>query len=201
MQLLHIDSSILGGNSVSRQISAAVVARMQALHPGLTVRSRDLVAAPIPYLTGAYLAGQGAEVQHDQAMQENLDLGGAVMAEFLAADIVVVGSPMYNFTVPSQLKSWVDRVLVAGKTFHYTETGPKGLAGGKRVILALSRGGFYGPGKPAAPLEHQESYLRGTFGFMGLPDAEVIVAEGIATGPEQRQKALAEALEAAAKLN
>lgn len=200
MRLLHIDSSILGGNSVSRTISAAVVARMQALHPGLTVHARDLVAAPIPYLTGSYLAGQSAEVQHDQAMQENLDLGGAVMAEFLAADIVVVGSPMYNFTIPSQLKSWIDRVLVAGKTFHYTETGPKGLAGGKRVILALSRGGFYGPGKPAAPLEHQESYLRGTFGFMGLPNAEVIVAEGIATGLEQRQKALAEALAAAAKL-
>ncbi len=201
MQLLHIDSSILGGNSVSRAISAAVVARMQVLHPDLTAHTRDLGAEPVPYLTGAYLAGQSAEVQHDQAMQENLDLGGAVMAEFLAADIVVVGSPMYNFTIPSQLKSWVDRLVVAGKTFHYTETGPVGLAGGKRVILALSRGGFYGPGKPAAPLEHQESYLRGTFGFMGLPNAEVIVAEGIATGPEQRQKALAEALEAAAKLN
>ena len=200
MKLLHIDSSILGANSVSRAISAAAVARLRAVHDGVEVHRRDLAASPIHHLSGAYLAGQQADVQHDQAMQEDLSLGGAVLAEFLAADIVVAGVPMYNFTIPSQFKAWVDRVMVAGRTFHYTATGPVGLAGGKRVILALSRGGFYGPGAPAALFEHQESYLRAAFGFMGLPDVEVILAEGIATGAEQREKALDAALAQAARL-
>jgi FMN-dependent NADH-azoreductase len=200
MKLLHIDSSILGNNSVSRAISAAVVARLQGVHDSLDVQYRDVVASPLTHLSGAYLAGQSPDVQHDQALQEDLTLGGAVLAEFLAADIVVVGAPMYNFTIPSQLKSWVDRVLVAGKTFHYTATGPEGLAGGKRVILALSRGGFYGPGTPAAAAEHQESYLRAVFGFIGLPNPEVIVAEGVATGAEQRTKALDAALQQASAL-
>ena len=201
MKLLHVDSSILGTSSVSRAISAAAVARLRAVHHGLEVTYRDLVAAPIPGLTGAYLAGQAPDVQHDQAMQENLALGGAVLAEFLAADLVVLGAPMYNFAVPSQLKAWIDRVVVAGKTFHYTETGPKGLAGGKRVILALSRGGFYGAGTPTAAFDHQESYLRTVFGFIGLPDVTVIRAEGLATGPEPRQKALDAALAEAAALS
>ena len=200
MKLLHIDSSILGDNSVSRTISAAIVSRLRETHDGLEVQYRDLAATPLSHLSGAYLAGQGPDVQHDQAMQEDLSLGGAVLAEFLGADIVVIGVPMYNFTIPSQLKSWIDRVMVAGKTFHYTESGPEGLAGGKRVILALSRGGFYGPGTPAAAYEHQESYLRTVFGFMGVSDITVIHAEGVATGAEQRQKALDEALRQAAQL-
>lgn len=201
MKLLHIDSSILGGNSVSRAISAAVVARLRELHDGVEVQYRDLAASPLSHLSGSYLAGQSASVQHDQAMQEDLSLGGTALAEFLIADIVVLGSPMYNFTVPSQLKSWIDRVMVAGKTFRYTEAGPQGLAGGKRVVLALSRGGHYGPGLPAAPFEHQESYLRGVFGFMGLPGVEVICAEGVATGPENREKALNAAMAQAAQLS
>ena len=200
MKLLHIDSSILGDNSVSRAISAAIVSRLRDTHDGLEVQRRDLAETPVSHLSGAYLAGQGADVQHDQAMQEDLSLGGAVLAEFLAADIVVIGAPMYNFSIPSQLKAWIDRVLVAGKTFHYTEAGPKGLAGGKRVVLALSRGGFYAAGSPYAAFEHQESYLRGAFRFIGLPDIEVIHAEGVATGAEQRQKALDEALRQAARL-
>ena len=200
MKLLHIDSSILGDNSVSRAISAAVVARLRDIHAGLDVQRRDLVSSPISHLSGAYLAGQSADVQHDQALQEDVSLGGAALAEFLAAESVVIGAPMYNFTVPSQLKSWIDRVLVAGKTFHYTATGPQGLAGGKRVIIGLSRGGFYGPGAPAAPFEHQESYLRSAFAFIGLPDLVSIRAVGVATGPEQRRKALDEALQQVAEL-
>jgi FMN-dependent NADH-azoreductase len=200
MKLLHIDSSILGDNSASRAITAAAVARLRTLHPDAEVQRRDLAAHPVGPLTGAYLAGQSAAVQHDQAMQEDLELGGAVLDEFLAADIVVLGAPMYNLGIPAQLKAWVDRIIIAGKTFHYTETGPKGLAGGKRVVLALARGGFYGPGTPAAAVEHSESYLRAVLGFIGLPEIEVIVAEGIATGPEQRQKALDNALAQAAAL-
>lgn len=200
MKLLHVDSSILGDNSVSRAITAAAVARLRTLHPDVEVQRRDLVAHPVAPLTGAYLAGQSAAVQHDQAMQEDLELGGAVLSEFLAADIVVLGAPLYNLGIPAQLKAWIDRIVVAGKTFHYTETGAKGLAGGKRVVLALARGGFYGPGSPYAAMEHCESYLRAMLGFIGLPDIEAIVAEGIATGAEQRQKALDAALAQAAAL-
>ena len=200
MNLLHIDSSILGANSVSRALSAAVVARLRELHSGLEVQYRDLAAAPIAHLSGAYLAGQNADVKHDQALQEDLTLGGAALAEFLAADQVVLGVPMYNFTIPSQLKSWVDRVLIAGKTFRYTAGGPEGLAGGKHVVLALSSGGFYGPGSPSAPFQHQESYLRAVFTFMGVTRIDVIHAEGVAVGPEQRQKSLDAALDQAAHL-
>ena len=190
MKLLHVDSSILGENSVSRAISAAAVAQLKQLDPGLEVTYRDLAANPIRHLSGAYLAGKDANEKHDQALQEDVDLGGAALAEFLAADIVVVGSPMYNFTIPSQLKSWVDMILVAGKTFHYTDHGPEGLAGGKRVILALSRGGIYSAGAPHAGFDHQESYLRAVFTFMGITDIEVLCAEGVAFGPEKRREAL-----------
>ena len=200
MKLLHVDSSILGDNSVSRKVSAAIVAHLVEGHPGTKVTTRDLAAAPISHLSGAYLAGQNPEVKHDQAMQEDIDLGGAAMAEFLGADIVVIGCPMYNFAIPSQLKAWIDRICVAGKTFRYTEKGPEGLAGGKRIIIAASRGGFYGQGTPHATFEHQTSYLRAVFGFLGINNVEVIEAEGIALGAEQRDKALANALGAAGQL-
>ncbi|ORE97798.1 FMN-dependent NADH-azoreductase [Aurantimonas sp. 22II-16-19i] len=200
MKLLHLDSSILGENSVSRALSRAAVERLVSENPGIEVSYRDLVAEPISHLTGRYLAGQSASVQHDQALQEDLALGGRVLEEFLAADVVVIGVALYNFTVSSQLKAWVDRVAVAGKTFRYTEAGPEGLAGDKRVILTIARGGFYGAGTPAASFEHAETYLRTVFGFFGVTDLEVIVAEGIATGPEQREKATNDALGAIAGL-
>ena len=193
MKLLHIDSSILGANSVSRELSAAVVARFQSLHGDLEVIRRDLIETPVAHLTGAYLAGQSADVQHDQAMQEELTLGGAVLAEFMAADIVVVGSPLYNLTIPSQLKAWMDRIVVAGKTFRYTPNGPEGLVHGKRLVLVLSRGGFYGPTSPRHSFEHGESYLKSMFTFIGLAHPDVVVAEGLAVNAEQRQKALEEA--------
>lgn len=199
MKLLHIDSSILAEASVSRRISAAVVARLQAGNPGLDVTYRDLAAAPIPHLSGAYLAGQSADVKHDQALQEDLDLGGRALAEFQAADVVVIGVPMYNFAVPSQLKAWVDRILVAGKTFRYTASGAEGLVHGKRVILAVSRGGMY-ENTPASAVEHQVSWLRAVFNFIGVTDIETVLAEGIAYGPEQREKALSAALTEAAAL-
>ncbi|MFC0410331.1 FMN-dependent NADH-azoreductase [Roseomonas elaeocarpi] len=194
MKLLHLDSSILGENSVSRALSHAAVERLKNEIPGLEVTYHDLVANPIAHLTGRYLAGQSADVQHDQALQEDLSLGGRVLEEFLAADIVVIGVALYNFGVPSQLKAWIDRVTVAGKTFRYTEKGPEGLAGNKRVILTVSRGGFYGPGTPAAPFEHAEHYLRAVLAFLGITQPEVIVAEGVATGAEQREKAKQDAL-------
>jgi FMN-dependent NADH-azoreductase len=195
MNLLHLDSSILGGNSVSRTLSAAVAARLRATIPGLHEVYRDLAAHPVPHLSGAYLAaGQSTEGGHDPALAADLALGGQVMEEFLAADIVVIGVALYNFTISTQLKAWIDRILVAGKTFRYTEKGPEGLVGNKRVILAVARGGLYGEGAPAASFEHAESYLRAVFGFLGVFKPEVIIAEGLAMGPEQRENAVAGAL-------
>ena len=151
------------------------------------------------HLSGSHLAAsQGAAPPPD--LQQDIATGQAVLDEFLAADIVVLGAPMYNFTIPSQLKAWIDRVVVAGKTFKYGAQGPEGLAGNKRMIVAISRGGYYGPGTPAAALEHLETYLRGVFGFIGVAKLEFISADGIQVGPEHREKALASALQAATKL-
>jgi FMN-dependent NADH-azoreductase len=200
MKLLHIDSSVLGPHSVSRQVSAAIVERLRKATPGLNVVNRDLTLTPLAHLSGHHLAaGQGAAA--DEALQQDLAAGQAVLEEFLAADIVVLGAPMYNFTVPSQLKAWIDRILVAGKTFKYDAQGVKGLAGNKRVIVAISRGGFYGTGTPAAVGEHLETYLRWVFGFIGVANPEFISADGIQTGPEHREKALAGALQAATNLH
>ena len=120
-------------------------------------------------------------------------LSAKVLDEFLAADIVVVGAPIYNFGVPSQLKAWIDRLLVAGKTFRHSESGVEGLASGKRVIIASSRGGIYSEGAPAASAEHQETYLRSVFAFIGIPDIEIVRAEGVAIGPEPKAAAIAAA--------
>ena len=190
MKLLHVDSSILGPGSVSRQLSAEIVAAERKLHPGLDVIYRDLAAEPVGHLSGAHLAASQGAIPEAAPLQRDFAAGQAALEEFLAAGIVVVGAPMYNFGVPSQLKAWIDRLAVAGKTFRYSEKGAEGLAGGKRVIVASSRGGFYGPQTPIAFLDHQENYLRGIFGFFGITDVTFIRAEGIALGPDQRAKAI-----------
>ena len=187
MKLLHIDTSIQGGNSVSRRVSAAIVDRLRETIPNLLVTYRDLASAPLPHLSVPPGSPQGAEAD-----------GQAAIDEFLAADIVVIGAPMYNFTILSQLKAWIDRILVAGKTFRYGEKGVEGLAGDKRVIIAISRGGLYGAGMPAAAAEHVETYLRTVFAFIGVANPEIIVAEGILVG--QREKAVAGALQEATSL-
>jgi FMN-dependent NADH-azoreductase len=174
MTILHLDSSITGDASVSRQVSAAIVASLTAADPQAVVR-RDLAADPLPHLTLDALADT------------------AVLDEFLAAHTVVIGAPMYNFSLPTQLKAWIDRVLIAGRTFRYTAQGPEGLVHGKRVIVALARGGFYEAGSPAAAFEHLETYLRTAFGFIGILP-EFVAADGIATGPDGREAALAKAL-------
>jgi len=199
MKLLHIDSSVLGPHSVSRKVSAAIVDRLRQATPGLEIVYRDLTTIPLSHLSGSHLAAaQGAAPE--AALLQDLAAGQAVLDEFLAADIVVLGAPMYNFTIPSQLKAWIDRIVVAGKTFKYGAQGAEGLAGNKRVIIAISRGGFYGAGTPAAALEHLETYLRGVFGFIGVANPEFIFADGVQVGPEHREKALASALLAATNL-
>ncbi|MBD8634768.1 NAD(P)H-dependent oxidoreductase [Stenotrophomonas sp. CFBP 13725] len=181
MKLLHIDASALGDNSVSRQLSAAVVGRFKDSATDLDVAYRDLDANPIPHLRGSSLAQLDATETAD-AQQ--------VLEQFLAADVVVIGAPMYNFSIPSTLKAWIDRVAVAGKTFKYTEAGPVGLAGGKRVIIVSSRGGIY----TDSPADFQEPLLRQVFAFMGINDVEFVRAEGIAYSPKHREEAIAAAL-------
>jgi len=193
MKLLHVDSSILGQGSVSRTVSAEIAAALRASHPGLDVTYRDLATDPIGHLTGMHLAAlQGVPVV-DPAIERDVRAGQAALEEFLAADIVVIGAPMYNFTIPSQLKAWIDRLAVAGKTFRYTQKGPEGLAGGKKVIIASSRGGFFGPGTATAGFDHQETYLRALFGFLGVTDLSFVRAEGVALGPDARAQAIAAA--------
>lgn len=179
MKLLHIDSSALGGYSVSRQLTADIVAELKRATPNLAIRYHDLAAQPLPHWTPVADASDPAAV-----------LGTEMLEEFLAADVVVIGAPMYNFAISSQLKAWLDRILVAGKTFRYTANGPEGLADGKRVIVASSRGGFYGKDTPAAAMDFQEPYLRAAFAFIGIHDVEFVRAEGIAIGDEQKAAAL-----------
>ena len=148
MTVLKIDSSITGEQSVSRQLTAAALAQLIVERPGAAVVVRDLVGQPLDHLTLAAFAETD------------------VLDKFLAADTVIIGAPMYNFGIPSQLKAWIDRITIAGKTFHYTAEGrPEGLVGDKKVIVAISRGGFYEAG---GAMEHVETYLKGVFGFLGI---------------------------------
>ena len=175
MTILHIDSSISGENSASRQLTKSLVDQLKTSQWREQVVYRDLAANPLPHLTFDAFADT------------------AVLDEFLAADTVVIGAPMYNFTLPTQLKAWIDRLAIAGTTFHYTENGPEGLVKDKRVIIALARGGLYGEGSPAAALEHLETYLRGMFNFIGV-EPEFVAADGLAISPEQRAQSISEAL-------
>jgi FMN-dependent NADH-azoreductase len=190
MKLLHIDSSILGEGSVSRQLTARLVSAARARHGGVEVTYRDLVAQPVGHLTGAHLAAAQGAKPESPTLQQDVQAGQSDLDTFLAADVIVVGAPMYNFGIPSQLKAWIDRIAVAGKTFRYTDKGPEGLAGGKKMYVVSSRGGFYGSETPAAFLDHQETYLRGLFGFLGITDIRFIRAEGLAVGDDHRARAL-----------
>jgi FMN-dependent NADH-azoreductase len=186
MRLLHVDSSILGEHSVSRALSAEIVEAERQRTPGLAVIYRDLAAEPLQHISGAHLAARpDAPAEH----QRDVERGQADLEEFLASDIVVIGVPMYNFSVPSQLKEWIDRLSVKGKTFSYSEQGPRGLAGGKRVIIASSRGGLYAAETARAALDHQETYLRAIFEFFGITDITFIRAEGV-NMPEHRQTSI-----------
>jgi FMN-dependent NADH-azoreductase len=201
MQILHIDSSILGDHSVTRQLSAAIVARLRALAPTATVTHRDVAATPLPQFTGAVATGRGVPAdQRSPAVQADVAILDQVVAEVFAADTLVIGAPMYNFGIPSQLKAWLDALAVAGTTFRFGPTGAEGLLGGRRVIIASARGGLYGADTPLASLDHQETHLRGFFGFLGITDVEVIRAEGVMMGPEIKQQALAAALRQTAEL-
>ncbi|MEK1838749.1 FMN-dependent NADH-azoreductase [Pseudomonas sp. NPDC089918] len=191
MKLLHIDSSILGDNSASRQLSGEVVKTWQAAEPGVVVTYRDLAADAISHFSATTLvaAGTAAELRN-AAQQHEADLSAQALAEFIAADAVVIAAPMYNFTIPTQLKAWIDRIAVAGQTFRYTEAGPEGLCGGKKVVIVSTSGGLH-VGQPTGTAH--EDYLKVLFGFLGITDIEFVRAHGLAYGDEVRTKAMSDA--------
>jgi FMN-dependent NADH-azoreductase len=192
MKLLHIDSSILGDNSVTRLLTQRIVTEWQASHAGTSVEHLDLAVNAPTHLSADSLGFRlpaGSTDLSDVQRRENA-VSEALVSQFLAADVVVIGAPMYNFAIPTQLKGWIDRIAQAGRTFKYTEKGPVGLAGGKTVIVAVGRGGVYSNSEGGRAMEHQESYLAVLFGFLGVTDVRFVRAEGIAMGAEAKAKAL-----------
>jgi FMN-dependent NADH-azoreductase len=191
MKLLHLDSSILGGHSVSRALTQEVVEALRLAEPVVDVTYRDLAARHGLQTDGALLgARMTAAEERTPEQRELLAQADVVMAEFLAADTLVIGAPMYNFSIPSQLKSWIDLVTVAGVTFRYGADGVQGLAGGKRAIVVATAGGQHA-GQPTGSAHI--GYLRLLLGFLGIRDIRVITAEGLAMGPAVREPALADA--------
>lgn len=185
MTILHIDSSISGEDSVSRDITRAIVTELVTEQKDAKVEYRDLVADPLDHLT---LPAFGEQDSQD------------VLAQFKAADTVVIGAPMYNFTIPSQLKAWIDRIAVAGETFRYTETGAEGLMGDKRVIVAIARGGLYGEESGQRSVEHAERYLQSVLGFLGITDITFVIAEGLKISEDAAKAAIAAAHDHVRKL-
>jgi FMN-dependent NADH-azoreductase len=194
MKLLHIDSSPLDGRSASRRLTRQTVDAYLAADPSIEVEHLDLVRDAPSHLDGDSLGARlGADAaEPTEAQRREHAHTERLLAQFLAADVVVLGAPMYNFSVPSQLKAWIDRIAQAGRTFRYTANGPEGLAGGKTVVVVSTRGGLYA-GLPAEAMDHQESYLRSVFGFLGIGDVRFVRAEGLNLGDARRSQALAEA--------
>ena len=195
MKLLHIDSSILGTNSVTRQLTASIAAQWQASHPGTTVEHLDLAVATPSHLSAESLGFRLglADATLTAAQRAENAVSEQLVQQFLNADVIVIGAPLYNFSIPTQLKAWIDRIAQAGRTFKYTEKGPVGLAGGKTVIVASGRGGIYSTTEGARAMEHQESYLSVVLGFLGITDVRFVRAEGVAMGPAPKAAALASA--------
>ena len=188
--LLQIRSSLFSDQGQSSQLADQYVARWQAAHPDGTVVTRDLAANPIPHLTaerfGAFTTPAEQRTTEQQAVVAESD---ALIAELRAADVVVLGLPLYNFGMPSTLKAYIDHIARAGETFRYTANGPEGLLGGRQVRVFATRGGLYA----GTPLDTQSSYLRNFLAFLGITDVEFIYAEGLAMGDEKRKSALSQA--------
>lgn len=197
--ILVLNSSVMADDSVSKVLVEEAVAELLEKNPGAQVVRHDLGEQPIPHLDSATVAGVRG-VPQSAAETAARTLSDKLIAELRAADALVVGAPMYNFSIPTGLRSWFDYVLRAGETFQYTESGPKGLLENKQVILIESRGGLYSEG-PAQSMDFQEPYLRTLFGFMGLNDVVFIHAEKIGFGPEAREAAMAGAKEEIAQLS
>jgi len=198
MKILHVDSSITGPRSVSRELSALIVAQLGGSEQH-EVTYRDVVAEDLPHFTAVTAPSahplSGAVPVLDQTQQARRDVSDAILQEFIDADIVVIGVPMYNFTFPSELKAWIDRIVIPGTTFKPGPTGVEGLAGDKRVILAIARGGYYGEEGAFKAAEHAESLLRSLLGFIGVKTIETVIAEGLNVA-DTREQAVASARDA-----
>ena len=194
MNILHIDASASDASaSHSRRLSAAVVEKLKAANPGATVVDRDGAVDRLPHIDMTIRQAWTPEGEKDASLTATAARSKALVDELKAADVLVIGSPMYNFSVPSTLKAWIDHIAIAGQTFQYTPSGAKGLLTGK-AYLALSSGGVYSQG-PFAAVEHLGTYLAAILGFLGIGDVEVVRAEGVAFGPEQDKAAMASAQE------
>lgn len=189
-RVLIVESSARQQGSISRQLTAEFVAQWKAAHPADVVVVRDLAQESVPHLDSDLLGGwmKPADQQND-AERAALARSNRFTEELLAADVLVLAAPMYNFGIPSTLKAWLDHVLRAGVTFKYTETGPQGLLSGKRAFVLTARGGVYAGG----PLDHQEPYLRQALAFIGIHDVTFIHAEGLNMGAEFQEKGIAQA--------
>jgi FMN-dependent NADH-azoreductase len=192
MKVLHIDSSILGDNSVSRALTHQIVEQYRASDPATTVDYLDLAKNAPTHLDShsiGFRAPPQATALTPRQVEENA-ISEQLVSQFLAADVVVIGAPLYNFTVPTQLRAWIDRIAQPGRTFGYTDKGPHGLAGGKTVVIASTRGGVYSTSEGGRAMEHQETYLQTVFGFLGITDVRFVRAEGVAMGPAAKTAAL-----------
>jgi FMN-dependent NADH-azoreductase len=187
-KVLVLNSSALGGASVSNQLVQDVLAELGARDPRLIVTVRDLGANPIPHLNSDSATALRGAAPRNEAQATAQELSDTLIAELKAADTIVIGAPMYNFGIPSTLKAWFDYVLRAGITFRYTEAGPVGLLEGKRAIVIESRGGYYSEGATKV-LDSQEPHLKTLLGFVGIKDTTFIRVEKLAFGPEARQQA------------
>ncbi|MDD3936770.1 NAD(P)H-dependent oxidoreductase [Rhodoferax sp.] len=194
MKLLHVDSSILGAYSVSRQLTAEIVAEWRKSRPDTTVEYLDLALNAPGHFGADAIAIKGvAQPEPTDVQRAENALSEQLVSQFLAADVIVIGAPFYNFSIPTQLKAWIDRLAQPGRTFTYKESGPVGLATGKTVIVASTRGGAYSTSEGGQAMEHQESYLKVVFGFFGVTDVRIVRAEGLAMGDAPKAAALSAA--------
>ncbi|MCF5713451.1 FMN-dependent NADH-azoreductase [Pseudomonas tremae] len=191
MKILHLDSSILGDHSASRQLTHEVAQAYQRAHADSQVTYRDLAGEALGHFSAASLAAAGTPVEaRDAAQQQEVDSNEATLQQFLDSDVLIIGAPMYNFSIPSQLKAWIDRIAVAGRTFRYSEAGPEGLCGGKKVIIVSTSGGLH-QGLPTGA--GHEELLKALFAFIGITDLQFVRAHGLAYGEEPRTNAMAAA--------
>jgi FMN-dependent NADH-azoreductase len=196
MKILQINSSVRGAASESTRVAANIVARLTAANPAAQVSVRDLGANPHPVLDGAALGALFTPADQRSADQvARVALDDALIAEAQAADVIVIGAPMYNFSMPIQLKAWFDAIARAGVTFRYTETGPEGLLKNKKVYVATARGGIY-----PADADPQVPQIRMLLNFLGMTENEFIYSAGLAMGPEAAAKGQADADAAVAAL-
>lgn len=196
MKILHLDSSINHEFSVTRQLSAEIVKTLIASDQKHQLIYRDLVKDEIGHLTGEIAAGfrpVAVSPTTTTELESERHLSDALVSEFMDSEVIVIGAPMYNFSVPSQLKAWMDRIAQPGKTFSYTPAGPVGLAGGKKVIIASARGGFYA-GTALENMDFQEQFLRKFLAFLGIADVECVRAEGASKGEEVKNREMSRAL-------